>query len=141
MSKLLDALEIVRRLDNGEHLCRCPGPMHANGDKHPSLSVKVAADGTTLLRCHAGCTALEIVQSVGLTLADLFPESFQSAPVDRRRHVNARETLKSIAFEATVLMQFAERMKHRPLTDAEHDRLVTAASRINRAKEHSVGSR
>ncbi len=49
---------------------RCP----AHEDRTPSLTIAEGDDGRTLMHCHAGCTAEEIVGAVGLTLRDLFVE-------------------------------------------------------------------
>jgi len=47
----------------------CP----AHDDNNPSLSISEAADGKVLLHCHAGCEVDAIVETLGLTIADLFP--------------------------------------------------------------------
>lgn len=47
---------------------RCP----AHEDRTPSLTISEGDDGRTLVHCHAGCTAEDIVAAVGLTLRDLF---------------------------------------------------------------------
>ena len=51
-------------------LVRCPA--HDDDPKTPSLSVSPANDGGVLLKCFAGCTAPQIVGSLGLTMRDLF---------------------------------------------------------------------
>ena len=51
-------------------MARCP----AHNDHTPSLSVAVGSDGRILLRCHAGCPTSEVVEALGLTMADLQPE-------------------------------------------------------------------
>ena len=53
---------------NGRYSARCP----AHDDKHASLSVTESNDGKILLKCHAGCTAEQIVSAMGLELSDLF---------------------------------------------------------------------
>jgi hypothetical protein len=52
-----------KRTGDGNYMCRCPGPMHRNGDRNPSLSVK---DGHSrlLLYCFAGCEFDEIVAAL-----------------------------------------------------------------------------
>lgn len=47
----------------------CP----AHADRSPSLSVSEGEDGRILLSCKAGCTATQVVKSMGLGLKDLFP--------------------------------------------------------------------
>jgi RecA-family ATPase len=57
-------------------MCRCP----AHDDKTPSLSVKQAAAGKLLFKCHAGCTQEEVVAA--LKGRGLWPE-----PDDKRKVV------------------------------------------------------
>jgi putative DNA primase/helicase len=49
---------------SGNYSCHCPGPMHKNGDAHPSLSVKDGANGRPLLYCFAGCDFRDIVAAL-----------------------------------------------------------------------------
>ena len=70
-----NASEIARILDarpagpNG-WMARCP----AHDDRKPSLSIKDAGNGRTLIHCHAGCAPKQILKAMGLEMADLFPE-------------------------------------------------------------------
>lgn len=66
---LLSRLQGVRQTGGGRWLARCP----AHEDRTPSLSIRETEGGTILLRCFAGCGAVEVVQAVGLELRDLFP--------------------------------------------------------------------
>jgi hypothetical protein len=45
-------------------MCHCPGPMHRNGDRNPSLSVRDGRNGRPLLYCFAGCEYGEIVAAL-----------------------------------------------------------------------------
>lgn len=57
----------------GSHwLVSCPGPNHAHGDRDPSLHVSPGRNGGAVLRCFAGCANRDIVEALGMTLADLF---------------------------------------------------------------------
>jgi len=67
---LLDRLEAVRQNGPARWRARCPAH---DGKNRDVLSITEAGDGTVLLKCFAGCTALEIVGAVGLELHDLFP--------------------------------------------------------------------
>ena len=53
----------------GGWVARCP----AHGDDNPSLSVSRGEDGRILVHCHAGCSAEDVVQSMGLKMSDLMP--------------------------------------------------------------------
>ena len=71
----LNAPGIARILDaqpvglNG-WMAHCPG----HDDRKPSLSIREAEDGRTLIHCHAGCAPKQILKVMGLEMADLFPE-------------------------------------------------------------------
>ena len=67
---ILEHLDMVRGR-NGKYQARCP----AHDDKDPSLSISETSNGTVLVKCFAGCTADEIVGSIGLELKALFPPS------------------------------------------------------------------
>ena len=54
-------------------MVRCPS--HDDSEKTPSLHVCPARDGGVLLKCFAGCTANQVVESLSLKMADLFAES------------------------------------------------------------------
>lgn len=54
----------------GGWICNCP----AHEDTNPSFSFKVGVGGRVVLHCFAGCTAKQIVESIGLTMQDLMPE-------------------------------------------------------------------
>ncbi len=65
---------------------RCP----AHDDRNPSLSVSEGDDGTVLLKCHSGCTTAAILDAVGLTPRDLFPNKVDAAPKrNGKPHTNA----------------------------------------------------
>lgn len=66
---LLGQLKSVRETASGRWIACCP----AHSDKTPSLAIREAEDGRILLHCFAGCTPLEVLGAVGLTMADLFP--------------------------------------------------------------------
>ena len=78
IDQFLSRLENVKPVSNGRWLARCP----AHNDKTPSLSIANTADGKLLIHCFASCSTPDIVQSVGLELADLFPSKI---PVTYRR--------------------------------------------------------
>lgn len=67
---VVSRLRETRRHD-GRWSARCP----AHRDRDPSLSVAEGDDGRALVLCRAGCRVEAIVAALGLTLADLFPES------------------------------------------------------------------
>ncbi|MFG0313131.1 MAG: hypothetical protein ACF8LL_02940, partial [Phycisphaerales bacterium] len=63
-------------------IARCP----AHDDEKPSLSISAGRDGRALLHCFAGCSPEAVVESLGMSMQDLFPTSGcepESTPVAR----------------------------------------------------------
>lgn len=86
----MTTIEIARLLDARETsngwASKCP----AHDDRAPSLAIGRGRDGRTLLRCFAGCATGAIVNALGLTLADLFPEAPKRAVYLRPRTLTLR---------------------------------------------------
>lgn len=61
--------EGAKRTGPGQWQAKCP----AHEDRQASLSIGGGADGRTLVHCHAGCAAEDVLASVGLAMADLAP--------------------------------------------------------------------
>jgi len=68
----LSRLKKVKRTGEGRWRAICP----AHESKHGTLSLAVrdAGDGRILVKCFAGCGAVDVVESVGLDLAYLMPD-------------------------------------------------------------------
>lgn len=135
---LLARLELVRKAGAGWS-ARCP----AHKDRGPSLSISAGDDGRVLLHCHAGCSATDVVQAVGLTLSDLFPERIRGddSPSERRQRRIAARThqwaaaLPVLEFEARLLLIAAGDMQAgRALDDNDRARLALAVQRIEDAR-------
>lgn len=73
-------IEIAERLHSRRSgagwIARCP----AHKDRSPSLSIGEGRDGKILLHCFSGCTSEAVCDSLGLSLADLFPEPGAAQP-------------------------------------------------------------
>lgn len=54
---------------NGQILVACPS--HADGT--PSLAIKLTAEGSALLTCHAGCDTRDVLAAWGLGFSDIMP--------------------------------------------------------------------
>ena len=64
---ILDKLEKVKRLPNGQYQARCP----VHHDTIPSLSLR-QDNNNILIHCQAGCSVESIVAKLGLQMSDLF---------------------------------------------------------------------
>lgn len=69
-ANILSRLKNVKQRRDG-WIALCP----AHSDKQPSLSISEAEDGKVLLHCHAGCRTEDILNMIGLTMADLYPKT------------------------------------------------------------------
>lgn len=101
----LSRLAWSKRTGPGRWIFRCP----AHKDRHASGTMSEKQDGTILIRCHAECENANVVEAVGLTLADLYPPRSLTADFKRPepRPVHAEDALKALEHEATVLMVYA----------------------------------
>jgi len=73
-------------------VARCP----AHDDRMPSLSVAEGVDQRAVLYCFAGCDTAEVVRSLDLGWADLFPDGHRYAPRERRPRLVTEPALDSI---------------------------------------------
>lgn len=76
-----------------QRMCTCP----AHDDHSPSLSVREGDDGRVLLKCHAGCTTESILQTLGLSMRDLYPHD-TTATVSNR--INGHQNQQSVSDSA-----------------------------------------
>jgi putative DNA primase/helicase len=70
LEQVLSQLKGVRTSMRGWRAC-CP----AHADRKPSLSIGLGEHGQVLLKCFAGCSLECIVEAMGLTMTDLFPDA------------------------------------------------------------------
>lgn len=69
LDDILGKFNNIKKQGSG-YTAQCPG----HDDKENSLSITEGTDRRILLHCHAGCSVKEILDSMGLKLADLYPE-------------------------------------------------------------------
>lgn len=130
---LLEKLHKPRATGRGTWIACCP----AHEDKSPSMTIRELDDGRVLVHCFAGCAVVEILGAVGLEFDALFPPK----PIDHakplRRPFPAADVLEALAHESlVVLLAIAHAKAGKPI---DRDRLVTAASRIQRGRELANG--
>lgn len=124
----VERLSKVLKTNSNRWQAVCP----AHNDKSPSLSITEAQDGRVLIHCHAGCNPLNIVESVGLGLSDLFPPdssidvNIYNNPVirNRQQQITADEWFVEIAE--------AELKKGNRLTSDERVRYLGIKNRMRR---------
>ncbi|MDP3949599.1 hypothetical protein [Microbacterium sp.] len=137
---LLSRLQRVTKSKTpGTWRASCPGPMHANGDRHPGLLITEKSDGRVLLFCYAGCGAAEIVGAVGLELHELFPPDPLYAQRERRPFLPfdvfdiARREIGIVAILA------ADLHRNKVVSEGDYERVFTAVERLNAIGEAAYG--
>lgn len=138
LDNLLARLKNVKRTRSRHWIASCP----TRNDKHPSMSIRELDDERILIHDFGGDSTQDILQAVGLTFADLFPEKQIARGRPIRRPFPASDILRCIVFEALLTAVSASTMaKGIQLTDFEKQRLMIAAGRINAALDLSNGYR
>jgi len=127
-AELISRLKKVRATGKGTWTACCP----AHNDKSPSLAVRETEDGRVLLHCFSGCDVESILDAVGLTFDDLFPETHEHRKSEARPFP-ASDVLRLIAKEALIVAATAKTLTKRRLTEKETDRAIESASLIQGA--------
>ena len=89
LTLLLSRLDGVRRINDSRYIAKCPS--HDDGD--PSLSIRQLPDSRILIKCFAGCGALDVLESVSLDWGVLMPDDGLYEPVAERLEREARRDL------------------------------------------------
>lgn len=122
---ILERLDMVRKTGSNKWIARCP----AHQDGTPSLSVTEVSSGErVLIHCHAGCGALDILESVGLDWSALYPEGENYSPLFK----NTRE--QQAIDDMVVAIAQAKRAKGERLSEQDKQALI-------QAKLRTVGAR
>jgi len=113
--QFVSSLRNVKKRGANQWLCSCP----AHADDDPSLAVTTTTSGKILLKCFAGCSALEVVQSMGLRLEDLFPDAYEENPMGfARREMAAREKNKDkVSYARTFLAILTAKLRDGEVVD------------------------
>ena len=86
---LINRLDKVRETGRDRYIAKCPA--HDDGD--PSLSIRQLPDSRILLRCFAGCGAVDVLNALGLNWQSLMPDDGLYEPIAERRERAARSDL------------------------------------------------
>jgi len=137
LDALLSRLGNVRQHGKG-YRCDCPNGHASRG----ALSIAEGDDGRVLIRCFAGCEAVDVLAALGMTLADLYPAPVRDMTplgrAQRREAMQAASVVAAVAVlarEADVVSAAAGTLAHGDaLDDADRGRLALAASRIHDIK-------
>jgi len=127
-ARLLSRLEGVKQTGPDRWIAKCS----AHDDRTPSLAVRVLPDGRVLVHCFGGCSALEVVSAVDLTMADLFEKPLGNLPPLRpRERWDRGDVWQLLAHESAVAaIAAADAAAGRPVSPEDAERAGIAADRL-----------
>lgn len=114
-----------------EYICLCP----AHNDKQASLSLKELSDGRILIHCFAGCSALNVLDAVGLEFSDIIPDKigeFKPQTKSFNPYVVMGQVKKETLLVALAALELSKGNK---LSQEDLDRLLLASDKLREAYE------
>lgn len=117
---IVSRLEFCKQSGPDSWIARCP----SHDDRGPSLSIKDAGGGRTLIHCHAGCGALDVLTALGLDWDALYP------PTDRNYKAEKRQHERSVD-ELVVEIALADMASGKTLSREDRDRAAQAMKRLD----------
>lgn len=102
---LLSRLPKVRRTGKDSWRCACPAHQ---GNNPTALSIRDVGGGKILIKCFHGCDTLDVLQSVGLDMTDLFEDdssNYKTVSEQKPREVKfyPRDLLSIVRYEAQIV--------------------------------------
>lgn len=92
LDEFLTHLDGVKKTGPTQYMACCPvKSAHKHGDRAPSLSVGKGNNGSIVFYCQGGCSQESVLQALGLSMKDLFPDGDRPR-FDRRRESRPRPT-------------------------------------------------
>lgn len=75
LDEFLTRLDGVKKTGPTQYMACCPvKSAHKHGDRAPSLSVGKGNNGSIVFYCQGGCSQESVLQAMGLSMKDLFPD-------------------------------------------------------------------
>lgn len=127
---VLNHLDHVKQTGQGRWLARCP----AHDDRSPSLAIR-EIDDRVLIHCFAGCSVEDVLQAVGLKMADLFPDKLVNpyAPKPKIPKFSAYELFPLLVHEAVILaLGWDQLYATGVIADADCQRVIQAYQSVMR---------
>lgn len=136
--RLLSRLQRVKRTGPRKWIASCP----TREDKSPSLAIRETDDGTILLHDFGGESIEAILNAIGLSFADLYPDTPDPVGKPVRRPFSASDVLSLVAFEASIaVVVVSDVLRGKAVNDKDFERLLKAAQRLGHAAEVCNGPR
>lgn len=130
INEILSKFQKVYKSGNDQWQCLCP----VHEDKSPSVGIKLVNDGRILIHCFSGCNTNDILDAVGLTFDNLFPNKLEDHMKPVKRAFNPYVVLSSLSNEILLCTLAAmDLSKGKILNETDKQRLILAYSRIKGA--------
>ena len=127
---LLSRVKGLRRVGHAKWVAECP----AHEDRSPSLSIRELDDGRVLIHDFGGCGPEAVLDAVGLTFTDLFPERpiAERAPWVKKPWRIA-DVVQALEFELVVALSVLAAVHARQeLTEEDRNRAGACRDRVLR---------
>ncbi len=136
IDNLLSRLDKVKKTGGDSWIACCP----AHKDRSPSMTLREDPDGRILIHCFAECEPLAILEAVGLSFSDLFPEKLGSNFKPLRRPFPAADVLEALSTETLIVYITADRLaKGLEIYPGELARVELASQRILAGRDLANG--
>ena len=130
VDNLLSRLDKVKSTGHNKWTASCP----ARHDKNPSMTIRLLDDDRILIHDFGGSTPQEILDSIGLTFSDLYPEPLGNHFKREHKPFPAMDVLSCLSNEATLVLITANMTTNgKALDQCDMLRLTQAVSRISTA--------
>ncbi len=127
---LLSRLPKVKQTATGRWISPCP----AHDDRTPSLSIRVLSDGQILLKDFGGCETQAVLDALGMTFADLYPERLGHHVRPTKSRIPASDLLLIVEEETLVAsILAADFQEKRSISEADCQRLAVCSQRLGKA--------
>jgi len=119
--QILERLSKYRAVGDNVWMACCP----SHNDGSPSLKITELADERVLIKCHAGCGALDVLTAIGLNWGALMPPGDQYKSVDFRRSDKLDDFVVELAEDA--------KRNNKPFSQQDKERYKLALKRGGKA--------
>lgn len=130
---VLSRLQGVKQTGEGKWKSICP----AHSDKNPSLSIAEAND-TVLLKCWAGCGAVDVLDAIGLQFSDLYPKKsdlYSAGKPEKKAPFSCCDALRGLNGESYLVLVLAHDVARGVSLSVEAlERLELSIDRIHTAR-------
>jgi hypothetical protein len=132
IDSLLQRLDRVKKTGSDKWQACCPAH---DSKSHASLAIRLLDDGRIVLHDFGGCSTGEVLQSIGMDFADLFPKTSDFHLPKVKRPFIASDVLRCLAVDSLVILQCSNAMRRdEKLSDADHASLRAAVIHFQSAE-------